>query len=78
MALGKFARSSIQEHENLKEAEKIIKREIQKQQEKSSKKVFGVKLEENFIEEVKETAQQNGIKIQFFVEAALKEYLKKF
>lgn len=78
MALGKFARSAIQ-HENQKEAEKTIRRELKKQQQQEEKrKIFGVKLEESLIEEVKEAAQQNGIKIQFFVEAALKEHLKKF
>lgn len=67
------------QHDNLEAAKKTIKREIQKQQQQEEKrKIFGVKLEESLIEEVKEAAQQNGIKIQFFVEAALREHLKKF
>lgn len=66
------------QHDNLEAAKKTIKREIQRQQSLDEKrKIFGVKLEESLIEEIKEVAQQNGIKIQFLVETALKEYLKK-
>lgn len=67
------------QHDNLEAAKKTIQRELKKQQRQEEKrKIFGVKLEESLIEEVKEAAQQNGIKIQFFVEAALREHLKKF
>lgn len=67
------------QHDNLEAAKKTVKKEMWKQQAAEEKrKIFGVKLEESLIEEVKETAQQNGIKIQFFVEAALREHLKKF
>lgn len=67
------------QHDNLEAAKKTIQRELKKQQRQEEKrKIFGVKLEESLIEEVKDTAQQNGIKIQFFVEAALREHLKKF